>query len=80
MLPLLLPEDPTVADLIAVLQRCAPNAKVTDMAYRALTSVDLDRDGDVLLNVLPRIQYIPKPTVEFKVSTRLLETMATEAP
>ena len=80
MLPLLLPEDPTVADLIAVLERCPPNAKVTDMACRALTSVDLDRDGDVFLNVLPRVTYTPKPTVEFKVSERLLETMASEAP
>jgi hypothetical protein len=76
MLPLFLPENPTVADLIAILERCAPNAKVTDMAYRSLTSVDLDPDGDVMINVLPRIQYTPKPTVEFKVSARLLETMA----
>lgn len=73
MLPLLLPEDPTVADLIAVLERCPPNAKVTDMTYRALTSVDLDRDGDVMINVLPRIQYVPKPTVEFKTPAGLIE-------
>lgn len=73
MVPLHLPENPTVADLMAVLAKCPQNARVTDWTYQPLTSIDLDNDGDVLVNVLPRVKYTPKPTVEFKMPAGLIE-------
>lgn len=73
MLPLPLPESPTVADLMAVLAKCPSSAKVTDVVYNALTSVDLDKDGDVMISTLPRVKYTPNPTVEFKMPAGLIE-------
>lgn len=73
MVPLHLPENPTVADLMAVLSKCPQNAMVTDWTYQPLTSIELDKDLDVMISVLPRIPYTPKPTVEFKMPKGLIE-------
>jgi hypothetical protein len=71
-----LPENPTVADLVAALKRCPQQGRVSDATYRALTSVDIDGDGDVMVSVLPRVEHKPTPTVQFQAPQRLLETMA----
>jgi hypothetical protein len=71
-----LPENPTVADLVAALKRCPQQGQVRDDILRDLTSIDIESDGDVRFSVLPRVAVKPTPTVQFKAPQRLLETMA----
>lgn len=72
MLSLNLPENPTVADLIAVLQKCDQTKHVTDDVYHPVTAIILDSQGDVLISQLPRQVTKPLPTLVFNTPASLI--------
>jgi len=72
MLHLNLPENATVADLIASLQRCPQNASITDDTYNPITAVVIDRDGDVMISHLKRINPESRTTMRFKMDEPML--------
>ncbi len=70
-LSLNLPENPTIADVIAALQRCDPTRHAYDEVYRPLTAVVIDSNGDVVFSALPRIK--PRPTISAMPAAELLD-------
>jgi hypothetical protein len=72
MLHLNLPENPTIADLVAVLQKCDQTKLVTNDVYEPITAVILDPQGDAILSKLPRKTTKPAPTLTFNMPPTLI--------
>lgn len=72
-LPLNLPENPTIADVIHVLSKCDPTKLAFDEVYRPLTAIVLDSKGDAVFSALPRVNPEPRRTLSAIPAAELIE-------